>query len=170
MDTSFCWTARATWLAILLVLPCCKSKVVVEDEPKKLLSAQVAHELERLFAPMQKKGAVGCDVLRVRTHRALWDRFTYPVRSRLCTVLFEKGIEGGGSRYTFRNVGSVDTPLKFIIGQRVFLVLRSASLEVSSGAPRFELEAEGSVVAQAAGKRAREASSLRVEQGAWLER
>lgn len=134
-------------------------------ESKTLLGPESAKELERLFEPMQVEGTVACDNLAVGTHRALWDRFTYPSRSEFCEITFEK--LGEGSRYSFRNVGGLDYPMKFIIGKRIFLVIETAVLEVQGGAPRFEVEARGNVVAQASGASLSEAGSVRVENGTW---
>ena len=75
-------------LALSVALVACQgSPQDAGTKSKKLLGAEAAAELERLFAPMQAGGGtVACDVLTVRTSRALWDRFTYPVRSRVCTI------------------------------------------------------------------------------------
>lgn len=170
-------TTAALLLALLLALlaaitgGCAGTPVEDPPEPKKLLTAETITELERLFAPMQApRGTIACNTLLVRTHRALWDRFTYPVRSRVCELTFIKGEGGAASSYVFKNVGGVDYPLKFVIGQRTFLVLAGARLEVHGGAPRFELVADGNVIAQDLGQQAREASALRLENGRWSER
>lgn len=162
---------RLALCAVLLVCATsCQGTKTETPEPKKLLANETAQELERLFAPMQETGTIACNTLRVRTHRALWDRFTYPVRSRVCELIFEKGGEGGVSRYRFKNVGGVDYPLKFVIGKRTFLVLGRALLEVAAGEPRFDVVAEGNVIAQEQGGKARDASFVRVEGGRWTQR
>lgn len=159
-------------LALLPLAACEGMRVVEKAAPKKLLGQAAADELERLFAPMQQLGTVACNVLTVRTSRALWDRFTYPVRSRVCKIDFETGIDapsGKASRYTFQNLGGPDFPLKFVIGKRKFLVLGGAKLEVHSGPPRFDLAAEGNVLSMVKGGQASERSAVRVEEGRWIE-
>ena len=158
----------AIGLGLVLVLVACKaSGDDGSSEPKKLLSADTAQRLEQLFEPMQTSGSVACNHLEVKTHRALWDRFTYPTRTRVCEIVFKTGTDGGASRYEFRNIGGVDYPMKFVIGKRNFLVLGTASLEVFGGEPRFEIAANGNVLAQEAGASVEEGETVRVENGSW---
>lgn len=160
---------QAVFLSVGSCFALAACQTTVEQEPRVFAAEATVRGLKHVFEPMNERASVAADVLEVHVSRQLWDRFSHPSDGVWHALRFEPGPP---STYRFFNkTGGLSVPLKFVIGEQTWLIVKEARIFVhGGGAPRLDIQAKGSVIVSKKGQPPRQISSLEVSDGKWEER